>query len=525
MSRSSRPRAHGLLEAALLFTFACHGLAMLGMAALLLPAMPGGGADDAARVAYIAEHTLRFRLGWLPWHVTAASDLVLAWALLRTPWLPRGPAVVSAILTAFAVVPDQLGQYLWLTRGVELAREAHAGGQLGAYLAYEATVFPITAGWAALLYSVGAVAWSVCFARAGAWSLLTFLSVPLWSTFCVVSVAPLLPPALRPSSAFVAAGNALGFVAMEAWFLLVTEQVMRRACPDAPHGRWAPWRAPDRIPLGALFTWLANLRVLRAVCSWLPVVDFRSDITDVVYVSYVVPAERLTAWIPPGLELQLLGPKRDRAMFSFLTYRHGCFGPRMAGPLRRLFGSPLHTNWRTYVRDPRTGTEGIYFVTQGIGALLQALGGRIMAEGLPMHLLGAADLRRAADGAIEVVLEPGGGSAPDARIALRPGPRELPASFREVFDDYDAFLAYTVPQDRAMSTQPWLGRTTREEIDLGIPLASCEPLAGRVDSRAAAAIVGDDAEPVCFRVPAVPFQFVGEHVDRWAEGPASRLVS
>ena len=73
-------------------------------------------------------------------------------------------------------------------------------------------------------------------------------------------------------------------------------------------------------------------------------------------------------------------------------------------------------------------------------------------------------------------------------------------------------LAYVVPQDRGFSTQPWHGRVTRQEIRLAIPIEVCEPLEGRVSSRAARAIVGE-AEPFCFRVPAVRFRFDAEEYD------------
>ena len=50
-------------------------------------------------------------------------------------------------------------------------------------------------------------------------------------------------------------------------------------------------------------------------------------------------------------------------MFTFLTYRHGDFGRRFSGPLRRLCGSLVQSNWRIGVRDDRTGKQGVCFVT------------------------------------------------------------------------------------------------------------------------------------------------------------------
>lgn len=70
-------------------------------------------------------------------------------------------------------------------------------------------------------------------------------------------------------------------------------------------------------------------------------------------------------------------------------------------------------------------------------------------------------------------------------------------------------LAYCVPQDRSLSTQPHRQTVTRHEIDLGIPLGACEPLAGEVAGRATRGIAGDSA-PLCFRVPSMRFHFAAE---------------
>jgi hypothetical protein len=131
-----------------------------------------------------------------------------------------------------------------------------------------------------------------------------------------------------------------------------------------------------------------------------------------------------------------------------------------------------------------------------------------------MHVLARAGVTRDADGALRVSLDPGGGSAPDCEATLRPAETPtMEGPWRACWDDYRAFLAYCVPQDRAMSAQPLRRRVSRQEIDLGIPLDACEPMVGEVASRAARAIAGD-AAPVCFRVPAVRFSFAVEAHDR-----------
>ncbi len=497
-------------------TFVCHGAAMLAMAGWLAPMLPGGGmATDAERVARIAAHPWLFRLGWMPWHLTAVSDVLVAAALLLDRRVPRGWAWLSALLTASAVVPDQVGQLRWVTEGVRLAQSAVTSGDLGAYLALEQSAFALTAAWAAGLYTLGAMVWGTCLAQAGYGSrTLRRLGWTLWALFAAVSVAPLLPPSVRPAPALVALGNAVAFVGLELWLVLGAEQVMRANRPGSTLGRWAPWRAPWRGPWGSLLEVAANSHVVHSFFGWLPAPVFASDITDVIYVNYLVPVDRVRKLVPEGLELQVLGP--GLTMVSMLTYQHGHFGPRMLGPLRRVFPSPVQTNWRLYVRDQHSGREGITFFTNAVSTTLHALGARLMTDGAPMHRIGHSRLdREPTSGRVTLVIDPAGGTAPDLLLDLAPtDDRTLRGVWASCFADYDAMLAYTVPQDRALATQPWRRTTSRDEISLDIPLTSCEPLAGEVTSRAAAAVVGE-AVPLCFRVAKVDFVLAQEVVDHW----------
>jgi len=500
------PRRDRSLERALIFNFVIHGVALLAMGAFLISALPGGSANtDAERIAVIAGHPWQFRIGWLPWQLCAVADLLLAIAIVRVRWMPRVPAFAVLVLTLCAVVPDQYAQAVWVTRGVELAQTDPA-----AYLALERTIFPLTAGWGALFYTLAALGWTWCFVRGGVWSrALSILSVPLWLTMFVAVTAPLLPADFRPSASFVSIANAIGFLQLQLWLALVTEQVLRRARPFETHGRLARWRHPGRGPIAWLADTLANSRFCSALIEPLPEPTMRSDITDVVYVNYLVPAGVAAKLLPPGLELQRLGPSGNHALFTFLTYRHGHFGLAILGPLRKLFPSPIQTNWRIHVTNPDTGHRGIYFVTNAITNTPQALAARLISEGMPMHVLRRAELANA-DGELRITLDPGTGSAPDAELALRPGkPPVLAGAWAECFTDFRDFLAYCVPQDRAMSSQPLRRRISRQEIDLGIPLDACGFLEGTVTSNAARAI-GGDAQPLCFHVAAVHFTFSRE---------------
>lgn len=223
------PAHSRMLLVALLFTFVCHGLGMIGMIAFLVKGLPGGSAQNAAeRISYIAHQPLLWRLGWSTWQLTAFSDIFLAFAMLQTRRLPRTPVIVTLVLTAIAILPDQIGQAVWISRGVSLAQEAERTGNPAIYLSFETMIFPIVSGWAGLLYTLAALAWTWCFASAGAWHRgLTILSSIVWSVFLFASIALFLPAGIRPAPLLVAVANAIGFLLIEVWFLLVIERVWR----------------------------------------------------------------------------------------------------------------------------------------------------------------------------------------------------------------------------------------------------------------------------------------------------------
>jgi hypothetical protein len=507
-----RARSGRWLERALLVAFLVHGLAMLSMAALLLPGTPGGlQGDVAARMAYVAAHPWLWRLGWLTWQLTALADLLLALALLRTPWIPRLPAWLALAVTLCAIVPDQSGQALWDTVGVALA----AQGNLATYAAFERSIFSLIAAGGGAGYTLAAVFWSICLARAGVWTRgMTIFSWLLWGAFGLLALLAALPGGVVLPQWVVGAGNATSFVLLLLWLALAAELVIRRARPETTWGRSARWRYPRRA-FGSLLDPLANSCFLRALCEYLPVIAFRSDIQRVVYTNYLVPAEQVHLLVPWGLALQRIGPDGRFALVSLLTYHHGHFGPRLAGPLRRLFPSPIQSNWRLYVSDPQTGQHGVYFLTNAVAGLPQSLGARLISEGMPMHVPRSAEVRQTSDGAWVVTLDPGDGSAPDLAANLRPcTTRPDSGPWASAFASYAEMLAYAVPQDRALTVQPWHAWVTRQEIRLGIPLDDCQPLAGDVSSRMVRTLVGD-AEPFSFIAPGVYFRFDAERHDRW----------
>lgn len=372
--RWSDHRASSFLESALVFTFFAHGLAMLSMAILLLPAMPGGTANKPIyRIEFVAHHPWLWRLGWFPWQLTALSDLVLGIALFCTPWVPKLRAIAAVLLTALAMIPDQSGQFLWTWRGPSLARAALTLHRPELYLLFEQRIFHQISGIATIGYLAGAIAWTSCFAASETWTRrLTWLSIATWTIFAAATAMLFLPLALqqKPSLALiVAAGNAIAFILLMLWTIGAGDVVLLRTRPTTQWGRYAPWRYPSSTAWARALDWVANSRFLRLLGEYLPALVMDSDISDVVYVNYLLPASMLSPLATPPLKLQRLGRDGSLAMFTFLTYRHGHFGPRCFGPLRRLWPSPIQSNWRIYVEGPDGDKRGVQFVTTAITSL------------------------------------------------------------------------------------------------------------------------------------------------------------
>lgn len=524
---TSAPHAVPWLENSLLFTTIIHAVAMLSMALLLMPGMQGGWSGEQARIAYVAEHPWLWRLGWLPWQLTALSDLLVAIALLKTPWVPRLPAIITLLITICAVSIEQPGELKWITEGVRMAQEALISGDPTRYINMESELMQQVGAVAALAYTLAALGWTWCLAAAGIWNrFLTVLSAVTWSIMFAVTAGPLLPQPYRLPSELAAAGNALGFVLLLVWFVVVLELVLKRSRPETRHGGMAPWHHPDRTPLGSLINLLGNSRVLRLAGEKLPFVPLTSDIDNVIYLNYLVPSERLERFVPWGLELQKLGPDGEYALFSILTFRHGHFAPRFFGPLRKLMPSPIQSNWRVHVRDPETDAMGIYFIATIITNTFNALLARTLSDGVSMHVPKSGTFKATDGGRFHIDIVRGDSSSPDLKAAVEPCHRdtELPEPWKECFDTFPAFLAYCVPQDRAMYSQPWYERIVRQEIFLGIPLDVCQRMQAEIASDAIREITGDASPPLVFRVPEVDFLFNKIEFDSRKKAAPNRTI-
>ncbi|MBX9669947.1 MAG: hypothetical protein K2X93_20155 [Candidatus Obscuribacterales bacterium] len=163
---------------------------MDSMVTCLMPAMPGSFLSDTERVTWIAEHPWQWHLGWIPWHLAALSDLVLAFALVKTSWIPKLPSLFVLVMTVLAVCVEQPNEIIWNLEAVRQASLFLESGNLAQFRGFESSVYLPVCVLAATFYAIAAIGWSCCFAFSNTWSrTLTVLSAVNWPLMALAALA------------------------------------------------------------------------------------------------------------------------------------------------------------------------------------------------------------------------------------------------------------------------------------------------------------------------------------------------
>lgn len=258
------------------------------------------------------------------------------------------------------------------------------------------------------------------------------------------------------------------------------------------------------------------LRARRAVLGRLPFMTLASDVVDIVYCTWTVDLARIEAsrLVPPGVELV----QRDgKTLFTILTYAHRHFGPALAGQLRRLFPSPLQSNWRFYVErfgGTRAPEPTVLFVKNVVDQAIYAIGSRVFSDALPSHLAQRFE-HRAHAGGYSTLITGGRGSAPGFQCdAQHTTARVVPPDLAAFFGSWDDAVAQLSLQDAALSHVEDCAQLAHARIDLPIDPHSAEPL--HVPPAAASGAfldgIGATGAPFCFVIPGAPFRVISERL-------------
>jgi hypothetical protein len=263
---------------------------------------------------------------------------------------------------------------------------------------------------------------------------------------------------------------------------------------------------------------LANSQVIRSARRWLlkflPFPVLESDVRDVVYLNWVVPVDRAASLVPAGIELASCG---DRVVFSILSYRHGHFGPRMLGPMRRIFPSPLQSNWRFYVSNVHgrpVQQPTVLFVRNAFDSTLYAIGTRLGSDALPSDATSMFVHRRSGR-SIETKLQFGESCTELAHTVNESSEKCLPAAFTAFFRSWDEAVNFLTRQDAAIVQPPDLDNLARADIALPIDPSHVRPVeVARWSGGSFLDALGIHEDPFCFLVPDVRFRVLREQLLR-----------
>lgn len=256
---------------------------------------------------------------------------------------------------------------------------------------------------------------------------------------------------------------------------------------------------------------LARLR--RAILTRLPFMTLRSDVRDVVYLNWVIPVSAAATLLPAEVRVWECDGK---TILTILSYRHGHFGPALAGPLRRLFPSPLQSNWRLYVDTlPHQvpAAQTVLFIHNLFNSIWYAAGSRLFSDALPSHLPAVFTHQRSeADIATRVVA--GQGSAAELHSVVRAARDAiLPPQFSSFFTSWADAVARLCLQESAVAVIDGMRGLAQAGIDLPIALETVIPMvstefAGGEFLRNLGVV---DA-PFCFMVPRARFTVLWERL-------------
>lgn len=256
---------------------------------------------------------------------------------------------------------------------------------------------------------------------------------------------------------------------------------------------------------GRLFNALANSARLanarQAIMRRLPFLTLESDVSDVVYLTWMVDAQAVQALAPPGVPLW----ERDgKTPFTILSYRHGDFGPSFLGRLRRMLPSPLQSNWRLYAAQPGQ----VVFLKNILSNPLYALGTRLFSDALQSHY--PARFRHQPAGAVfRTDIASGDGSAPALRADVRIAAEK---TFPSQFDDWQQAVRFLACQDEALAQVARTDALALAQIQLPIDLTQVQPLEAVAVHCPFLDQLGDIGEPFCFVVPEVKFRVLSERL-------------
>ncbi len=214
------------------------------------------------------------------------------------------------------------------------------------------------------------------------------------------------------------------------------------------------FRSPKRNILSPCIECILNgfllKKIKNIIRSPFSKVKLKSEITNVVYMNWLIPIEKIQHMIPEGIQVDVINGK---TLFSILTYQHGHFGPAKLYRCKSLYGSPLQCNWRFYIAQD-TGhfkEPTVLFFSNSMDSLLYSFGSRFFSNMMYTHYP-LTFKHQYTDDQIHTKIDPGTSNAPDLDVSCHFIEEwNVPVDFRRISTHPKELLEKIIIQNQALT--------------------------------------------------------------------------
>lgn len=251
------------------------------------------------------------------------------------------------------------------------------------------------------------------------------------------------------------------------------------------------------------------LQLRRRMLRRLPFMRLQSQVSNVVYLSWLVDVEQVRLRYPKSVPLW---EKDGKTIFTILTYQHQHFGFSFLGKLRQFMPSPRQSNWRFYLDDSQPKT--VIFEQVVVDQVLYVLGGRLASDVMPAQYASMFQHQRAEHVIhTEMSVDEHYSLKSDVQMIKE---KQLPDAWQQLFCSWGDAVEFLVDQDHAWAE--WVDQPTRmSQGDIQMPVQFQQIQAAEILSLNAPQLLqqfglDQDAETFAFVIPSLDFYVVGEQV-------------